>query len=208
MEKLKHPFFLLFLTLLLLSIPTLSLTLDPERAVLLGFDFSAGVFIVTNFLSLGAATPALLRSSAARNDAGRSLLLLVAATTLLVVLFIVGIELGQHRTRQATDVALEVLTLAIAWLFGNFVYALHYAHMYYDSDPGGDHGGLAFPGTDQPSWWDFCYFALVLGMTFQVSDVQILSKRIRRTVTVHSLVAFFFNIGVVALTVNIVASAI
>jgi uncharacterized membrane protein len=104
---------------------------------------------------------------------------------------------------------LVVATLTIAWLFGNMVCALHYAHMFYDPAPGGgDHAGLVFPGTERPDFQDFCYFASVLGMTFQVSDVQIVSSRIRRAATVHALVAFFFNIGVVALAVNVVAAAI
>lgn len=89
------------------------------------------------------------------------------------------------------------------------MYAVHYAHMFYDRDAGGgDHKGLNFPGTEQPVFQDFCYFAFVLGMTFQVSDVEIASHRLRRTATLHALVAFSFNIGVVALTVNVVASAI
>lgn len=86
---------------------------------------------------------------------------------------------------------------------------MHYAHRFFDCvSDGTDHGGLSFPGTDNPTFLDFCYFAFVLGMTFQVSDVQITSSRIRAEAMVHGLIAFMFNIGILALTVNLVANSI
>jgi uncharacterized membrane protein len=207
--KVKHPQFVLFLILLLLTVGALNLIMDAGRAILFGFDFAAVVFIVATFASMRGASPEHLRAAAVRNDAGRLLLLLIAAIALLVILIVVGVELGRPGEGDAPRIALVVLTLAIAWLFGNLVYALHYAHIFYDPGPeGGDHEGLAFPRTRQPDFLDFCYFALVIGMTFQVSDVAIVSRRIRRAATIHGLVAFFFNIGVVTLTVNVVASAI
>ncbi len=67
-------------------------------------------------------------------------------------------------------------------------------------------GGLTFPGDLPPDYWDFLYFALVLGMTFQVSDVQITSRKFRRLAAVHGLIGFLFNAVIIALTVNIAAS--
>jgi len=88
------------------------------------------------------------------------------------------------------------------------IFALHYAHEYYGAR--GDHaiGGLTFPGRQPPDYWDFLYFSLVIAMTSQVSDVVITSKVIRRIVTVHGALAFFFNVAVFALTVNIVSNLI
>jgi uncharacterized membrane protein len=86
------------------------------------------------------------------------------------------------------------------------MFALHYAHEYYDEIDG---GGLAFPGDDRaPDYWDFVYFAFVIGMTSQVSDVGITGKGIRRTAAAHGIVSFMFNAALLALTVNIAASAI
>ena len=106
-------------------------------------------------------------------------------------------------------------TLMISWLVTHVVFALRYAHEFYTSTAGVKQvsvgpgrevdGGLEFPGEDAPDYWDFVYFALVLGMTFQVSDVQITSRKLRRLATVHGLIGFLFNTVIVALTVNIAA---
>lgn len=106
-------------------------------------------------------------------------------------------------------VALVAATLLLSWLVTHVVFALRYAHEYYatDNTPGpGIDGGLEFPGGQPPDYWDFCYFSLVLGMTFQVSDVQITSRKLRRLALAHGLVGFLFNTVIVALTVNIAAS--
>ena len=98
-------------------------------------------------------------------------------------------------------------TLIISWLVTHILFALRYAHEYYARPPGAAavDGGLEFPGGSPPDYWDFVYFALVLGMTFQVSDVQITSRQLRRLATVHGLIGFLFNTVIVALTVNIAA---
>jgi uncharacterized membrane protein len=91
----------------------------------------------------------------------------------------------------------------------NTIFALHYAHFFYgDSDDptGAEARGLAFPGHAEPDYWDFLYFAFVIGMTFQVSDVQIEDHRLRRIALAHGVLAFFFNVVVLALTINIIAS--
>ncbi len=112
---------------------------------------------------------------------------------------------GLERNFYVTAVA---GTLFLSWLVTHVVFALRYAHEYYQrSGPGRPiDGGLQFPGQDDPDYWDFLYFALVLGMTFQVSDVQITSRKLRRLATLHGLIGFLFNTVIVALTVNIAAS--
>ncbi len=93
-------------------------------------------------------------------------------------------------------------TLFLSWLFTNSVFALHYAHLYYLANEAGDRGGLAFPNTSEPSYWDFAYFSFTLGMTFQTSDVAITGSHMRKVVLTQSTAAFVFNIGVIAFTVN------
>jgi uncharacterized membrane protein len=94
----------------------------------------------------------------------------------------------------------------LSWAFIHTIFALHYAHEFYDEDIG---GGLAFPGGEtEPDYWDFVYFSFVIGMTSQVSDVGVTHKEIRRTVAAHGVVSFVFNAALLALTVNIAASAI
>jgi uncharacterized membrane protein len=103
-------------------------------------------------------------------------------------------------------VALVALTLFLSWLVTHVLFALRYAHEYYDlASDRKVIGGLDFPGDTQPDYWDFVYFALVLGMTFQVSDVQITARPLRRLAALHGLLGFLFNAIIIALTVNIAA---
>jgi uncharacterized membrane protein len=83
------------------------------------------------------------------------------------------------------------------------IFTLHYAHEYYGEGRDGTFGGLEFPNDDQPDYWDFLYFAFVVGMTFQVSDVQVTSKFIRRLVVAHGAVSFVFNVAILSVMVNI-----
>ena len=105
-------------------------------------------------------------------------------------------------------VGLVALTLGLSWLVTHTLFALRYAHEYYGSTGGSTaiDKGLEFPGGAPPDYWDFFYFALVIGMTFQVSDVQITSRKLRRLATVHGLLGFLFNTVILALSVNIGAS--
>ena len=116
-------------------------------------------------------------------------------------------ELGaaHHRRRRLT---LATVTIALSWAAVHTAFALHYAHEFYR---GAKPGGLQFPSGDQhvdADYWDFVYFSFVIGMTAQVSDVGITDKIIRRTATVHGIISFVFNTALVALMVNIAASAI
>ncbi|GAN77371.1 DUF1345 domain-containing protein [Acidisphaera rubrifaciens] len=114
-----------------------------------------------------------------------------------------GLPAGQ----RGLQVAIVAATLALSWLMSQTIFALRYAHEYYATAPGGRDvdGGLDFPGGQPPDYLDFMYFALVLGMTFQVSDVQITSRKLRRLAALHGLLGFLFNTIILALTVNIAA---
>lgn len=109
---------------------------------------------------------------------------------------------------RAFYIGVVAATLLLSWLVTHLVFALRYAHEYYQQDEGARDvdGGLEFPGGLAPDYWDFLYFSLVLGMTFQVSDVQITARKLRRLATLHGLIGFLFNTVIVALTVNIAAS--
>lgn len=111
-------------------------------------------------------------------------------------------------TVRGEHIAVVAVTLLLSWLMTHTVFAMRYAHEYYDDPPGPTvtAGGLDFPGEKAPDYWDFFYFALVLGMTFQVSDVQITSRPLRRLAAAHGLLSFLFNTVILALSVNIGAS--
>jgi uncharacterized membrane protein len=107
------------------------------------------------------------------------------------------------------DLAIGILTVFLSWTTLHVIYAVHYAHVYYDpaerKDGGKVRGGLEFPGAKEPDYWDFIYYSFVIGMTCQVSDVQITARHLRHLATAHGIIAFFYNTVVVALAVNIVA---
>ena len=188
---------------LLAGIAPLALWLPWHEAVMAGFDIAALAFFAAAVPLLDA-DPAAMRAKAAANDANRELMLLLTGIVSLVVLVAVGVAVSQHGGPKATAVALLLGTLLIAWLFSNLIYAMHYAHIFYLRGTGGkDGGGLDFPGTKEPRYWDFLYFAFTLGMTFQTSDVSVTQTGMRRTVLFQCLAAFLFNLGILAFTINV-----
>ena len=100
-----------------------------------------------------------------------------------------------------------MLALAASWLTIHMVFAFRYAHRYYQSLGDVDGPGLQFPGGDDPDYFDFLYYSYVVGMTSQVSDVQVCSRAMRRLTLVHGVLAFAFNMAVLALSINVVAGA-
>lgn len=192
----------MFLALLAGMVP-LALWLPWHEAVMAGFDFAAIAFLLSTAPLLDS-RPQDMRAKAAANDANRELMLLITAIVSLVVLVAVGVAVGQHNAHKGATVALLLVTLLVAWLFSNLVYAMHYAHIFYRAKQGGgDSGGLDFPDTREPGYWDFLYFAFTLGMTFQTSDVSVTDSGMRRTVLFQSLAAFLFNLGILAFTINV-----
>jgi uncharacterized membrane protein len=137
-------------------------------------------------------------------DTGRRATLWVAVALSIVVMVALSTEMHAAKGGGVASMGMAALSIVLSWLFMNSMYALHYAHGYY-GDFGQQHEGLDFPGTKQPDYWDFLYFAFVIGMCFQVSDVQITSHTLRRTALLHSVVAFFFNVFIIAISVNIAA---
>jgi uncharacterized membrane protein len=206
-HRIAPPRFLLFALATLIAVPLAAMWLGWRQGVMAGFDVGAVLFFVTSLPLLGTTDPAQIRSRARANDANRPELLALTGLVTIVVLVAVAAEVTQRGAPAKAVVALIVGTLVISWLFSTLVYALHYAHLFYSEDGAADRGGLDFPGTSDPDYTDFLYFAATLGMTFQTSDVEINDRSIRRVVTVHSLMAFVFNIGVLAFTINVLGGS-
>ncbi len=195
----------LFLFLCLTALP-FGLWLPWYQAVMAGFDVAALGYAAT-LRPLFQLDAVGIRKQAKPEDADRILLLALTAVTMITILTAVAAELSKGEAPNHLSVALVIVTLAIAWCFSNMIYAIHYAHLFYDdSRGGGDRGGVEFPKTKSPDYWDFVYFAYTLGMTFQTSDVAITDGQWRKVVIFHSIAAFVFNIGVIAFSINILAS--
>jgi uncharacterized membrane protein len=175
--------------------------------LLIGWDSFIALYLLLVYIMMFRCGLAHIRRNAVLQDDGRFLILLVTAlgafASIAAILFELG---GSHR--GAVDLTLATSTIALSWAAVHTAFALHYAHDYYR---GAKPGGLQFPSGDQhehADYWDFVYFSFVIGMTAQVSDVGITDKTIRRTATVHGIISFVFNTALVALMVNIAASAI
>ncbi|WP_156680386.1 DUF1345 domain-containing protein [Sphingomonas profundi] len=202
-HRIAPPRFVLFALAAVAGIAAGVPLLGWRHGVMAGFDVAALVFLVA-CIPLLDDSPEEMRRSAARNDANRAGLLAITVGVTVVILVAIAAELGEAGGPKPLAVALIVATLMLAWAFSNVVYALHYGHLFYlAGEDGKDRGGLDVPGTDEPTYWDLLYFSCTMGMTFQTSDIDIESAQIRRVALAHGLIAFVFNIGVLAFTINV-----
>ncbi len=175
--------------------------------LLIGWDVFAILYLVLVYLMMWRSERRSIKRNAVLQDDGRFLILLVTALGAFASIAAIVFELGgtHHAVPQ---LATATGTIALSWAVVHTAFALHYAHDYYR---GAKPGGLQFPSgekQDHADYWDFVYFSFVIGMTAQVSDVGITDKTIRRTATVHGIISFIYNTALVALMVNIAASAI
>ncbi len=174
---------------------------------LLGWDICIAAYLLLVYTMVVRSGLTHIKRNAVRQDDGRFLILLVTALGAFASIAAIVFELGaaQHSVPALT---LATVTIALSWAAVHTTFALHYAHEFYR---GTKPGGLQFPSGDtheDADYWDFVYFSFVIGMTAQVSDVGITDKTIRRTATAHGIVSFIYNTALVALMVNIAASAI
>jgi uncharacterized membrane protein len=144
-----------------------------------------------------------LKKRAAVEDEGAFIVLLIALAA--IALCVVGIftVLNQKQHPTTLPFLLSVASAPLGWLMLHMIGAFHYANLHYvDSKT----RALKFPGTGEPGAWDFLYFSFVVGMTAQVSDVQVLTTPMRRAVLIQSIVSFFFNTVLIAMAVNAVVA--
>jgi uncharacterized membrane protein len=199
------PRFLAFIGVLIVGVPIgHELLGNWALGAMAGFDLAAIVFLLSCISLLGTREARIIRDHANANDANRVLLLAITGTVLAILLIAIAAE-AVGKSPQPLTKTLIILTLALAWLFSNTIYALHYAHLVY-MHPDVGCVGLEFPRTQHPVYWDFVYFAFTCGMAFATSDVTVTTTHMRRIVTVHCLAAFAFNIGVLAFTINVLGS--
>jgi uncharacterized membrane protein len=183
----------------------LSNELRVTTRLLLAWNVSVLIYLAAAIAVIRQCELSQVRRRAQVEDEGAALILaltLAAATAALAAIFI---ELGAVRGQSASGwyVALAVVTGVLSWAFIHVIFAFHYAHEFYGDGRDGQKGGLKFPAEERPDYLDFLYFSFVIGMTFQVSDVQVTSKTLRRVVVAHGAFSFFYNVAVLALMVNI-----
>ena len=182
----------------------------PTR-ILIGWNTGVAVYLALTLIGIARFDIKRVRQRAAAQDDGAvAMLVLTVAAALAsiaaIVAFLGGSEAGA--ATQGVNFALAAVTIVLSWCMIHTIFALHYAHEFYGAGADRKFGGLAFPHDARPDYWDFIYFAFVIGMTFQVSDVQVTSKALRRLVVAHGIVSFLFSVAILALAVNIGSSLI
>jgi uncharacterized membrane protein len=156
--------------------------------------------------------PEKAQQTAKLQDSSRTLLffllLLACGLSLLSIIYLLSEE--KSHGAHTSQILLSLFSIVESWFLIHTVFALHYAHVYYrnetDDETEGAGGGLTFPGDEKPDYLDFVYYSFVLGMTFQVSDVQITAKSMRHLALLHGLLSFIFNTAILALSFNVISS--
>jgi uncharacterized membrane protein len=200
-------------TFFAVAVGVASFFFEPESLrlvtrLLISWDIFVALYLILVYAMVLSSGMSHIRRNAILQDDGRFLILMVTALGAFASIAAIVSELGAGHHRSAPQLSLATATIALTWAAVHTTFALHYAHDYYR---GAKPGGLQFPSGDKDDhadYWDFVYFSFVIGMTAQVSDVGITDKTIRRTATAHGIISFVFNTALLALMVNIAASAI
>ncbi|MEO5684348.1 MAG: DUF1345 domain-containing protein [Chitinophagaceae bacterium] len=182
---------------------------DPLVLIMILWDVFCLTILINTWIVFFTCSPATLRKIASKEDGSRFfvfiLVLISSLASMITVLFLILSKDNKHPTLY---LPVAIAGMLLSWVMVHTTFCFHYAYMYYgdDDDKPETHAeGLEFPEENAPDYLDFAYFSFVIGMTFQVSDVQITSREIRRQALVHGLLAFALNTFVVALTVNLIA---
>ena len=186
--------------------------LKPAIRAALAWNVGGLVYLALS-LQLMARPSSTLKSRAARDDDSGAVILVIVLIAILAsfsaMIGLAGEVKEAAKAEKQLYLGLAAATLIISWLVTQVVFTIHYAHHHYMRGADGAHTpALVFPGEPTPDYWDFFYFATSIGATSQTSDVAIQTKSMRRLVTLHAVVSFFFNTMVLAITINIAASLI
>ena len=172
--------------------------------------------VVFGWISIIWSHPLQVRKFAKMQDSSRYALfvfvIIASLVSLVAIIFLLKSTKGHNTATVSKHVLLAIGAVIVSWCLVHTVFTMRYAHLYYDTDTDDGKprkgGGLEFPSETEPDYLDFAYFSFVIGMTFQVSDVEISSRLIRRHALLHGLVSFAFNTAIVALSINVISGLI
>ncbi|MGM9474790.1 DUF1345 domain-containing protein [Pedobacter sp. GSP4] len=186
---------------------SLFLKMDALTHIMFGWDIFCLVLITLHWYMFFHTSAAETHLKAKMQDETRGeIFAIVVVSTFAGLLAVVLLLI--NKDIEPLDLVIAILGMFLSWFLVHTTFTMRYAHLYYGDkkkEKSKDGSGLEFPGDDEPDFIDFAYFSFVLGMTFQVSDVEISDRTIRRLSLLHSLIAFVFNTVIVALTINAVA---
>jgi uncharacterized membrane protein len=191
--------------------------MPPASRLILAWDCGVAAFLALSLAMMAGASPQRMRFRAQLQDTSAWIILVLtiaaALSSIAAIFSVMQYAKEASGARAGLALALAGVTILLSWSFAHTMFALHYAHAFYGDRPtraerhaSGGAGGLLFPNEPNPDYWDFLYFSFVVGMTCQVSDVQVASRALRRLTLGHGLIAFLFNTVILALSINLAAS--
>ena len=202
---------LCILLIVVVYIILLFFKVDLKSRIILGWDTFCLCMILLSWILFFTVTPNELCTIVEKQDDGLKVIFMIVLVAVCFSLFGTLLLLNSKNESTFNKVFHTIVSLSpvlLSWILLHTTFAIRYAHLYHDHNKlntGSNVGGLDFPTKEQPDYMDFAYFSFVIGMTFQVSDVQVNSRVIRRFVLMHSLISFVFNTIIVALTINTIA---
>ena len=207
LHKLLICFSIAFIVYLVIQIEHL----DVLTHVMIGWDTFSLCMIVMSWITFSITTSQQIRQLAKEQDSSRVIIFVIVlistfASFLAVLLLIIAKK--EFKSAEAFHLTIAIGGMVLSWVLIHTIFTLRYAHIFYGDNkekPEIHAAGLEFPGDKKPDYLDFAYFSFVLGMTFQVSDVQVTSKRLRRLAMLHGILAFGYNTIMIALTINLIA---
>ena len=173
--------------------------------------------LILFWITIFTAKPEEIMQIAKKQDSSRTIIFLFVLIASFVSLFAVILllkDLPDSKQSSYYHIFFSGISVILSWVLIHTIFTILYAHLYYTSKTlekdiqKQEEGGLDFPNDDRPDYLDFAYFSFVVGMTFQVSDVQITSSSIRRVVLLHGLLSFAYNTVILALCINIIAGLV
>jgi uncharacterized membrane protein len=201
----NHPRLIVAAALGVIVALVLPSSLRLSTRLLIGWDIGAVCYLAAAVALVQDFDLKRVQRRAEQYDERGLLILILTVVAAIASLAAIVVELGATRAANVNDrlaLLLAAGTTLLSWALIHTIFAFHYAHRFYRG-PGNRGSGLIFPQTEHPNYWDFVYFSFVIGMTFQVSDVQVTRTPLRRVVMVQGVVSFFFSVAILALTVNL-----
>jgi len=186
-------------------------SLREATRLLIAWDVTTGLYLALVTFMISQSDTSKIRARAAAQDEGRCAILILTIVTAVASLAAIVAELSNAKELQGVlrdeHITLAAITVFLSWTFMQTMFALHYAHEFYMEEDGKAVEGLEFPGKlHTPDYWDFIYYSFVIGTACATADINITSSAMRKTTTLHCVIAFFFNTTILALTINIGAS--
>src|SRR5450432_2495099 len=195
---------------LIATLLLLPLRMEGTTRLMIGWDIFSFCMILMSLVTVLSLCPQEIRVLASHEDQSRFIVFVVVVIATLCslagVLLLLGNK-GNWLLSKGLETFIYITGVTFSWVLLHTIFTYRYAHFYYGDRVAQEKhrtGGLDIPGEDHPDYLDFAYFSFVIGMTFQVSDIQISSRRIRRLALLHGLLSFVFNTVIVALTINVV----